>query len=104
MKQIKSNLKNWKDRLREEIDALKSQPCKDCGNKFPPCCMDFDHLDGATKVNNISTMITTRVASREKIYEEIDKCELVCSNCHRIRTHNRLKMGKWRNSVTQSPD
>mgnify|MGYP007134673230 CR=1 FL=1 len=25
-----------------------------------------------------------------KFKEEIKKCEIVCSNCHRIRTHNRL--------------
>lgn len=104
MKQIKINLKNWKQQLKNEIDKLKSKPCKDCGNCFPPCAMDFDHLEGSVKTNNISTMITNRVVSREKIYEEIAKCELVCANCHRVRTHNRLKNGKWRNRVTQSPD
>ncbi len=94
IQQIKINLKTWKQRIKIEIDELKSKPCTDCGYSFPSCCMDFDHLDGATKINNISAMINNRRASKEKIYQEIGKCELVCSNCHRIRTHNRLKNGQ----------
>lgn len=91
--QIKINMRAWKTRLKQEIDAYKARPCLDCGNTFPVCCMDFDHLDGTKKVDNISAMISNRTTSREKIYEEISKCELVCSNCHRIRTHQRIKNG-----------
>lgn len=93
IQQIKINLKTWKQRIKIEIDELKSKPCTDCGYSFPSCCMDFDHLDGTKKVDNISAMIGNRTTSREKIYEEISKCELVCSNCHRIRTHQRIKNG-----------
>jgi hypothetical protein len=49
--------------------------------------MDFDHLDSKTKKWNLSQW--TRFANKELLLEEISKCEVVCSNCHRIRTYNR---------------
>jgi hypothetical protein len=56
----------------------------DCGLAFPPCAMDFDHRDPSTKEFNVGSMMRW---SKKKIQEEIDKCDLVCSNCHRVRTH-----------------
>ena len=67
------------------IDNLKADPCMDCGEKYSPCVMDFDHRDPSTKMYNVSGMAGNSV---EGIQEEIDKCDLVCSNCHRKRTHN----------------
>jgi hypothetical protein len=72
--------KRWK------IDAIKSAtPCVDCGNKFPPECMDFDHLPGHTKLFSVSKLAVDNY-SWAKIEEEMAKCEIVCSNCHRTRT------------------
>jgi hypothetical protein len=68
------------------IDSFKNKPCMDCGKEFPNYCMDFDHVRGK-KNDNLSTMKSNRTFKR--ILEEINKCELVCANCHRIRTHNR---------------
>lgn len=67
----------------------KYEPCVDCGVHFPPICMDFDHVNG-DKVAGISRMVNGAV-SLDKLQAEINKCELVCSNCHRIRTYNRDK-------------
>jgi lysyl-tRNA synthetase class I len=55
--------------------------------------MDFDHVRGR-KQKNVMELIPT--LSKKKIDEEIAKCEIVCSNCHRIRTHRRIvkKAGK----------
>lgn len=70
---------------RRKLRELKeSTPCADCGNKFPYYVMDFDHL--GNKKFNVSAMITH---NWEQIKEEISKCELVCANCHRVRTHTR---------------
>lgn len=75
--------------LSKEIKTLKeSTPCADCGKKYPYYVMDFDHVNG-TKVGNISHMVQSGVT--KKIKEEIDKCEIVCANCHRERTHSRRK-------------
>lgn len=72
---------------REYVAALKSNPCVDCGQSFIPFAMDFDHVRGE-KVSNISAL--GRFASRQKLDEEIAKCELVCAVCHRIRTWSRM--------------
>lgn len=86
-------------RLNEKIRAryharnafvlwLKVLPCMDCGKFFPPVCMDFDHRPGTEKKFNISGGACLRRA--EAFQDEIMKCDLVCANCHRIRTQNRL--------------
>jgi hypothetical protein len=72
----------------ELIDSIKDVPCKDCGVKYPPYVMDFDHLPEFEKVDNIPRMINKRV-SMDILLAEIAKCEVVCSNCHRIRTMTR---------------
>lgn len=68
---------------RAMIISLKDSPCTDCGGRFPPCAMHFDHLDPSTKKFIIAKKLNT---SKENILEEIAKCELVCANCHAIRT------------------
>ena len=70
---------------RDFVDEMKSAPCMDCGRTFPPVAMDFDHVRGE-KAFSISKRL---MAKRETILVEIAKCDLVCSNCHRIRTHER---------------
>ena len=64
-----------------------STPCADCGEVFHYCQMDFDHTEG-TKEHDVSQMIS-RNKSRSAIETEISKCELVCANCHRLRSWNR---------------
>lgn len=56
--------------------------CKDCNKSFPPCVMQFHHLDGSTKSENPSYF---RRWDRLKI--ELDKCVMLCANCHLIRHH-----------------
>jgi len=67
------------------IDGVKSAPCMDCYRRFPPECMDFDHRDPKKKIFNVSQAAVSG-NSLESIKAEIAKCDLVCSNCHRIRT------------------
>ena len=69
------------------VDSVKNAPCMDCGGSFPPVCMDFDHANG-DKVKSIANMYSASY-KLDLIKEEIAKCELVCSNCHRIRTRDR---------------
>lgn len=76
--------------LMEFINEQKDKPCADCGVKYPSYVMDFDHRDRGEKFSSVSQMATLHYASKEKIIKEINKCDLVCSNCHRIRTHCRI--------------
>ena len=72
-------------KFRAYVNKIKEAPCTDCKQTFPPCVMEFDHLDPSKKTNNIATLMRHAI-SLKRLQEEIDKCELVCSNCHRIRT------------------
>lgn len=74
-------------RMKQWFRDLKDQPCMDCGGRFPPECMDFDHRDRSSKKMAVGTMMNKR-ASKKSILEEAAKCDLVCANCHRIRTHS----------------
>jgi hypothetical protein len=69
------------------LDELRDVPCPDCGRRFPPCVMQFDHRDPATKQYEVTRIITR---ARSVILAEIAKCDIVCTNCHRDRTHRRL--------------
>ena len=74
-------------RLYALINKLKSAPCKDCGKQYPHYVMHFDHLDGNSKVDNVSTLVGK--ARIKLTLTEITKCEVVCANCHAERTHRR---------------
>lgn len=63
---------------------LKACPCTDCGGIFHPAAMQWDHGPGMPKKGNVSWMLGRH--SRRTLEEEIRKCELVCANCHAVRT------------------
>jgi hypothetical protein len=73
-------------RHRELIRQAKSRPCTDCGIQYPYYVMDFDHRDGAEKLFELNSVARKTV---KDILREIEKCDVVCANCHRERTHRR---------------
>ena len=88
--------KSQKKKNRHFVKWVKSRSCcVDCGEDNP-LVLDFDHVVGK-KVMNISDMSRTSY-SRESIMEEMDKCEVRCSNCHRIATAQRRKQNEKRDS------
>lgn len=87
MKSEKLSIAKQKAYLAQYLRDLKTKtPCVDCGINYPYYVMDFDHVRGQ-KHANVMELVST--LSKKKIDEEIAKCEIVCSNCHRIRTHMR---------------
>lgn len=68
------------------VARMKSKPCADCGIKYPSYVMDFDHRDPKTKTANVSRMLRCGKPLSE-VLAEIKKCDVVCANCHRERTH-----------------
>jgi len=74
-------------RLRAIVVAAKSVPCPDCGRTYHPVVMDFDHVHGI-KVQEIAVMVRNGV-TESALRMELAKCEAVCANCHRLRTHSR---------------
>ena len=88
-----------KDRVQAHVRALKDNPCMDCGEKYPHYVMDFDHREGETKINSVAYII--RRWGMKKILEEIAKCDLVCANCHRERTWQRLHRANLNEEIEQ---
>jgi len=72
---------------RRIIQQAKDVPCGDCGCRYPPWVMDFDHVRGR-KAGNVGEMLS---AGTPALQREIAKCEVVCANCHRQRTHDRRR-------------
>ena len=73
---------------RAFVKWLKEQPCMDCGIQYPSYVMEVDHRDPQQKRQNVSK-IGFNAPSGEALMEEVRKCDLVCANCHRERTHQR---------------
>ena len=72
---------------RAYIQARKDVPCMDCGIEYPPYIMDFDHVRGE-KLFGLAHAVNLTM---ESIIAEISKCDVVCANCHRERTHGKRK-------------
>lgn len=78
--------------MRKHVRTRKSEsPCMDCGQWYPYFLMDWDHRPDEKKTRNISHI--NEFSSIEDLDSEIAKCDLVCSNCHRMRTWQRLVTG-----------
>lgn len=75
--------------IRRKIDAInyKGNSCVDCNINYPKApyvIFDFHHLEPKEKDVDWTKL---RLRSWDKITKELDKCVLLCSNCHRIRHH-----------------
>lgn len=73
--------------MREILRHVKSKPCADGGGEFPYFVMDLDHREGEEKESEVALLITT--LSLRRLLDEVAKCDVVCSNCHWVRTHSR---------------
>lgn len=68
-------------RFLQEYKASKT--CADCGENYPYWMLEFDHL--GDKKFSISTH-RNHTSKLDEVKKEIEKCEVVCCNCHRNRT------------------
>ncbi len=76
-------LRKWREQVRL-LDGLRDVPCADCSGRFEACSMDFDHRDPADKLYTVTRMVGRQ--STATILGEVAKCDIVCANCHRLRT------------------
>lgn len=78
-KERRKAVQDMRERRRIEVQEYKREVgCFLCGENDPPA-LDFHHLDDSQKENNIAELIM----SREKLERELEKCIVLCSNCHR---------------------
>lgn len=74
------------EKTKELIREAKNVPCMDCKNTYPYYVMDFDHRE-----NKEFDVSRGHQVGKQRVLDEIAKCDVVCSNCHRIRTWQRLQ-------------
>jgi hypothetical protein len=90
----KSTVSRIKGRIAIIDEKLRRGACMDCDmevtrdNYF---CFDFDHIDPMQKSFAVSSM--ARDVAEATLQAEFAKCDLVCANCHRLRTHIQIKTG-----------
>src|SRR5262245_5171253 len=75
-------------RLKKRIQGIEylGGKCKKCGGEFHPVAMDFHHRDKDDK----TTMHLSHLPWK-KMKAELDKCDLVCANCHRVLEYELMK-------------
>jgi hypothetical protein len=81
------NVSKRRRKLKQTLVEYKGGKCEKCGYDKCVAALDFHHLDINEKQFNISKKGLT--LSVEKMKKEVDKCILLCANCHR-ETHSRL--------------
>jgi len=87
----KVNTERYKKAGRKLVYEFKlSNPCTSC-SESNPVVLEFHHLDPKTKRNDVSNM-ATHGYSIESIEKEIEKCIILCANCHRKKT---AKQQNW---------
>ena len=84
----RSNAKLRKE-MRTIIVAAKDKPCVDCNQRFPACVMDLDHVRGAKRFKVSEAVQLAYAAGIGMLLDEIGKCAVVCTSCHRLRTEAR---------------
>jgi len=79
--------RNRRAKNRTMLNELKNNPCMDCGQSFHYCQMHYDHREAKYKIGNISWLVNSHYL--KVALKEIEKCDLVCANCHALRTWTR---------------
>lgn len=98
-KRVKETTKAKRISIRKHVLMLKeSTPCADCGIQHHFCVSQYDHLPQFTKLFNIARF-HEHTLDLNVVLAEIAKCELVCANCHAIRTHERRVEAKKRKEI-----
>ena len=71
------------DNYCDLIAYLRAHPCVDCG-ETDVRVLQFDHVDPSLKSQDVSVMV--RSCQWSRVLDEIEKCEVRCANCHRLKT------------------
>ena len=85
-----ARVRRRQDATRDALRELRQRPCHDCGEAFKPHQMDFDHRDPIAKAFRL-TSSRGMLAAQKDLTAELVKCDVVCANCHRIRTRDRAE-------------
>lgn len=78
-------IERWKARKIKAMN-LNGNRCLDCKQEYHYSIYEFHHLDPSQKDMNWSKM---RLVSDKKFKAELEKCVMLCANCHRLRHYNK---------------
>lgn len=76
------------------IEILSKNPCVDCGESNV-LCLHFHHKNPSDKIGEVAQLLKKRLCW-QKIEDEINKCEVICANCHMKRTAQQFQWWKLR--------
>lgn len=79
------NLKNQREFAVWRRSLKEGKPCSDCDVVFHFAAMQWDHREGEEKHFDVAN----GRPSKARVLAEIEKCDLVCANCHAVRTYTR---------------
>lgn len=75
------------DKVSNYLNNYKlSKGCQECGYNKSPYALEFHHRDRNNKSNNVSNIRKSSWTQLSNIVEEVKKCDILCSNCHKILT------------------
>ena len=95
-------MKRYRAERRDWLDSLKANiPCVRCGTVYPPYVMEWHHRDRSAKLFKLSR--GQHITNKQKILNEIAKCDLYCSNCHKIIEYERERSESNRRSTGSPP-
>ena len=80
-------IQRWRQRKLDAVE-YKGGKCERCGYDKYPDVLEFHHRDPSQKEASWNKM---RLWGHKKLYEELDKCDMLCANCHR-EVHYELRM------------
>lgn len=81
-KQRTKKLKKWFKEYKKNFE------CENCGEDHP-ACLDFHHP--GEKDSGVTELVSRKNTSKKRIKEEINKCEVLCANCHR-KEHSSIEI------------
>lgn len=83
----KRKIYNWVDKHKS------SQGCGVCGIKDERC-LQLHHKDSSTKKHSVATLIGKGYIFKT-VKQEVEKCEVLCANCHSIHHYEDRRSGSW---------
>lgn len=81
---IKTKQREDKRKRKEQAIQYLGGKCQKCNGTFHPAVYEFHHIDPETKDRDPSKMLSLKW---ERVTAELDKCLLLCANCHRLTHH-----------------
>lgn len=78
--------KQREDKRKRKLEAIEylGGKCQECAKYWHPSQYEFHHINPEDKDRDPSKMLSL---SKFRLYAELDKCKLVCANCHRFLHH-----------------